>query len=972
MRLVRYALLSLALAFAAMPAMAQQTGTITGKVTATDGALLPGVTVEARSEVLPGPRVTVSGGNGEYRLPALPPGNYTITFTLSGMQTVTRKAAVQLAQETPVSVSLGVAASEEVTVTAEATLVDKESATIASGISTEEISSLPVGQEYRDIQKLMPGVQYTQDTVRGPSAGGSGQDNVYQFDGVNVNLPLFGTLSAEPSSHDIAQVTVVKGGARAVDFNRSGGFLVDSVSKTGTSRFTGLVSFQLQSDAMASNRKVTTVAPSRFEEDRKWITGSLGGPLVKDRLYFYGSFYRPERGRANAANAYGALPDYDSTRNEGFGKITYTPSQSLLLNVSYRNSKRVEKGDLFASNSAPTSGSGSESRQRIFTGEASWVISPRSYATFNYTHYANPTSGTPDFTANVTPTSAIGTRLDIANLDKQGRMTVPVPVAGNATFNAFVQPLIDRYGYLSNGTRVGGGIVGFGSEFNDQDFFRDAAQLGYNLTLGNHDLHFGYERSKESEELVRSSNGWGIISVPGGRVAAVNGQLPYYTARYQQQTTGAAFPIISSFESQSFEINDMVKVKNWVFNLGVLASNDTLFGQGLRNDSSTLSGYTLAPGNRYEMYDVPFKKMIQPRLGATWSYNTKGTVYASYAKYNPAASSLPRAASWDRNLTGTFIDAHFDQNGVLFAAVPVGSSSGKLFVPNLTPRTINEFLVGTSRQVNDRLSVRLYGRHRRGSHFWEDTNNDARQLFNPPSNISRDLYIPNLTAQRTQIGNGTPNGSTYVIAELDGAYTRYNEVTFESEWHSDKSMIRGSYTWSKYTGNMDQDNTTGGNDANIFIGSSNVADGAGRQIWDNKKGTLRGDRPHSLKIYGTRQLNWNATVGLFGVIQSGQPWEAWSFEPYRALTTSTSDVNRYAEPAGSRRSDTHYQMDFNYTQNIKLKDRTKLQIVADVYNLFNTQTGYNINPNRGAGALFGTPRSYFDPRRLQIAARVSF
>ena len=82
-------------------------------------------------------------------------------------------------------------------------------------------------------------MQYTQDTTRGPSAGGSGQDNVYKFDGVNVTLPLFGTLSAEPASHDIAQVTVVKGGAKAIDFNRAGGFAIDSVSKSGTSRFTG-------------------------------------------------------------------------------------------------------------------------------------------------------------------------------------------------------------------------------------------------------------------------------------------------------------------------------------------------------------------------------------------------------------------------------------------------------------------------------------------------------------------------------------------------------------------------------------------------------------------------------------------------------------------------------------------------------------------------------------------------------------
>ena len=93
-----------------------------------------------------------------------------------------------------------------------------------SGIPNEQIASCRSARQYRDLIKLIPGVQYTQDQVRGPSAGSSGQDNVYNFDGVNVTLPLFGTLSAEPASHDIAQVTVVKGGAKAIDFNRAGGF----------------------------------------------------------------------------------------------------------------------------------------------------------------------------------------------------------------------------------------------------------------------------------------------------------------------------------------------------------------------------------------------------------------------------------------------------------------------------------------------------------------------------------------------------------------------------------------------------------------------------------------------------------------------------------------------------------------------------------------------------------------------------
>ena len=67
--------------------------------------------------------------------------------------------------------------------------IERESTELKSGLSADQIQSVPLGQEYRDILKLLPGVQYSQDAVRGPSAGGSGQDNVYKFEGVNVTGP---------------------------------------------------------------------------------------------------------------------------------------------------------------------------------------------------------------------------------------------------------------------------------------------------------------------------------------------------------------------------------------------------------------------------------------------------------------------------------------------------------------------------------------------------------------------------------------------------------------------------------------------------------------------------------------------------------------------------------------------------------------------------------------------------------------
>ncbi len=109
------------------------------------------------------------------------------------------------------------------------------------------------------------------------------------------------------------------------------------------------------------------------------------------------------------------------------------------------------------------------------------------------------------------------------------------------------------------------------------------------------------------------------------------------------------------------------------------------------------------------------------------------------------------------------------------------------------------------------------------------------------------------------------------------------------------------------------------------MGSSYIGDGVGRQLWNFRDGTLHGDRPLSLKLYGYYILNWNATVGAYAIVQSGQPWEKWDYVPYLNLSTSTTEMSKYGEPAGSRRTPTHYQLDLNYTQNFRFKGRYSVQ-----------------------------------------------
>jgi hypothetical protein len=328
-------------------------------------------------------------------------------------------------------------------------------------------------------------------------------------------------------------------------------------------------------------------------------------------------------------------------------------------------------------------------------------------------------------------------------------------------------------------------------------------------------------------------------------------------------------------------------------------------------------------------------------------------------------------------------------------------------------------MLGTSRQLTSRWSSRLYTRYRKGDHYLEDTNNTARADFGDPSGVTAP-YVANLSDILKAIGSG----NTYVIANLDGAFTKYYEATAESEYRAgDRWTLGGSYTWSHYYGNFDQDNSTfnTANDQAIFIGSSNIGDGPGRQLWNFKYGNLRGDRRNNVKLNGTYNLPWHATTGAFFTYQSGQPYQLESVLPYRALTGSTSDTARYAEPAGHRFSPAHNQVDWNYTQNFPLPRGLNFQVSADVFNVFNNQTGYNyetrigsaVAPNLNANSLgfvnitqdhttatvpipssipdsaltkiLGNgfnradwairapfPQSYYAPRRFQLTARIQF
>ncbi|MCY3841782.1 MAG: carboxypeptidase-like regulatory domain-containing protein [Gammaproteobacteria bacterium] len=227
-------------------------------MTVRDGLTAAGIRVVAESDTMPRPRTTVTDANGRYSLAQLLPGSYRVTFEASNGAKHTLTATVLLDQATVLSLELDTASDAIEELVVGKRVAHRGQASIANAISGEALGSVPLGPDYRDLVRLAPGVQVTQDRVRGPSAGGSGQDNVYRFDGVDVSLPMFGTLSAEPSSHDIDQLTFARGGAKAVGFNRSGGFSMDSTAKSGSDTFHAGIEYAMEPRGLAADRRGVT------------------------------------------------------------------------------------------------------------------------------------------------------------------------------------------------------------------------------------------------------------------------------------------------------------------------------------------------------------------------------------------------------------------------------------------------------------------------------------------------------------------------------------------------------------------------------------------------------------------------------------------------------------------------------------------------------------------------------------------
>ena len=298
----------LAILFAVLllPSVASAQATVSGTVRDTSGAVLPGVTVEASSPALiEKVRTAASDGSGQYRITDLPPGEYTLSFSLSGFNTVRRQGiTVSGTGVIPISIELGVGTlTETLTVTGESPLVDTQTTRRETVISNETIASLPMTRNYGGVLYATPGLN-VQPGVNAndlmPSMatfsahGGQSTEGRVFVNGVSVNGP-FGSNSVTQFAFDVANAeemqVLVSGG---LGESETGGPIANIVPRSGGNNFSGNAFYSgtaswLQSDNIDDRLKSFNINAAPTVRNNWDANFALGGPIKRDRLWFYGN-----------------------------------------------------------------------------------------------------------------------------------------------------------------------------------------------------------------------------------------------------------------------------------------------------------------------------------------------------------------------------------------------------------------------------------------------------------------------------------------------------------------------------------------------------------------------------------------------------------------------------------------------------------------------------------------------------------
>ena len=368
----RFLLLLAALLAAVAPAAAQSTtGTISGRITDQQGVPVPGVIVQAVSPETGFERTDVTDEAGTFRLAALPVGSYDVRADLTGFQRFeARGVTVNIARTVAMDIVLRIAAlTEAVTVSAEVPLVSTRSSAIGQVVDVNRIENLPLnGRQFANLAATVPGVglgfhsDVSKSAQYAPQiSGGNGRNITYVVDGGdNTDDTVGGLLQGFPLEA-IQEFDVLTQRFDA-EYGRSGGAVINVVTRSGTNTLKGSWFTLVRDDAMNArtfNEQLRGAQKQPYE--RYQFGGSLGGPLVRDRAHYFAAYERTHQNTTQIIDTLGVFPEEDGRafdvrfrENLFTAKLTFTPRPEhyLALRVARNDNSQPHGAGLRFAHSA--------------------------------------------------------------------------------------------------------------------------------------------------------------------------------------------------------------------------------------------------------------------------------------------------------------------------------------------------------------------------------------------------------------------------------------------------------------------------------------------------------------------------------------------------------------------------------------------------------------------------------------------
>jgi Carboxypeptidase regulatory-like domain len=978
-----------------------------GVLTDSTGGVLPGAIVTVTNVETNVARSVVSDGNGKYLAPALPPGTYTITVELQGFATKTRRGVVlTLGQAVMVDVTLELSATQEaVTVTADAPLAQVGRTEVSAVVNQRFIDSLPInGRDFISFSVITPGVSTDRTPQQGASAtsglsftGQRARSNNIMVDGLDNNDPVVGAVRATFSQEAIREFQVLADSYQA-EFGKASGGVVNIVTRSGTNELRGNAFFYLRDRRLNAKNYFdkydvfgTPVELAKAPYHQKQWGATLGGPLRKNRTFYFASFERN---------------DVDDSR-----LVTIDPAAaSLLTSLGFP----VETGNV------PVTVANSE---LMVKADHQWNSNHSSVLRTNVADVTR--DGVDDYGGSVARSrGTVQLRTDWA-------------VAGTHTdvfSSRFVHEFRSQFAHESQtirsldpncggeciGEDQGGptleitGVASVGRQrFTPQPRRNSRIQLldTVSYLAGNHQLKAGAEYNR--------------IDSPSGR----NGLPLHFGGRYIFSAI-PALGLPTALDALRRGVPAAYVQGYGNSDVGLTNGDMSLFAQ----DDWKLGRLTLKPGVRYQRqmwadytyqvsdvagttfsYPLPHDtNNLAPRVAAAYDINGNGrtSLHGSYGMFYENTYTTVQSVTQIVNGTDgvrTLVLAA-PRASIAWAApghrlsetqatALLGGPYPSLEIsldPNLKTGVAHQASVGIDRSITPDLSLSINGVYVRG--------------YNQPGTIDYNPVLPaSLGASRrpndlpcsanpaaTCVNGGIPGTSASILQYTSFARTWYQGLTFAlAKRPTATYQVLVSYTLSK------ADDTSTDYQSNFIVQSNgrgrNPADKIGLPLGfdpESERGPSTQDQRHRFVVSGVYMLP--SDVQLSGIFTgaAGRPFtplagadlngdgNGGAFPSDRARTNpldEATSVGRNSETAAAQ-----YNVDLRVSRKFKLGRTAAFEAILDVFNVFN-RVNFFEDTNQSSFTIFGTgaypsnPLPTYGkytltlpPRQVQLAGKITF